>query len=113
MAVASLCNIGYNALFAAAVPWAVMPLALHAFGMAVLMPAVTIRILDLFPRHRGLASSLQSFVQMTTFACVAGFVAPLLFDSALKLAVGMGALLLLSVGCQAFAQHAGKLPRRR
>ena len=45
--------------------------------------------MDYFPRNQGLASSLQSFVQMVVFASMAGFVVPLLFDSSIKLAWGM------------------------
>lgn len=106
MAAATLLNVGYNALFQAAVPWAVLPLFVHSFGMAMMSPAVTLRVLDLFPRHRGLASSLQSFLQMMTFAAMSGLVAPLLFDSALKLALGMAGSLALSLSCYALAQRA-------
>jgi MFS transporter, DHA1 family, multidrug resistance protein len=46
---------------------------------------------------RGLAASLQNFVQMLLFALVSGFIAPLLFDSSIKLALGqMSAVLLAS-----------------
>jgi DHA1 family bicyclomycin/chloramphenicol resistance-like MFS transporter len=89
MAVAAIMNVGYNFVFAAAVPWAVLPLMLYAFGLALATPAVTLMLLDLFPENRGLAASLQSFTQMMMFALVSGLVAPLLFDSAFKLACGM------------------------
>jgi DHA1 family bicyclomycin/chloramphenicol resistance-like MFS transporter len=72
MAVAAVMNVSYNALFEAAVPWAVLPLMIYAFGMALTTPAITVIALDLFPENRGLASSLQSFVQMLVFAVVSG-----------------------------------------
>jgi DHA1 family bicyclomycin/chloramphenicol resistance-like MFS transporter len=94
MLVAAVVNIGYNALFPAAVPWAVLPLAIYTFGLAVAMPAIQVNALGLFPDNRGLASSMLGFIQMMSFALVSGLVAPLLFDSAFKLACGVGVGLL-------------------
>jgi DHA1 family bicyclomycin/chloramphenicol resistance-like MFS transporter len=99
MAVAALLNVGYNFFFAASVPWAVLPLGLYAFGVALATPAITVMALDIFPDNRGLAASLQSFVQMLVFALVSGLVAPLLFESAFKLVCGVLAALVLSVIC--------------
>jgi DHA1 family bicyclomycin/chloramphenicol resistance-like MFS transporter len=67
--------------------------------VALATPAITVMVLDIFPDHRGLAASLQSFVQMLVFALVSGLVAPLLFESAFKLACGVLAALVLSVIC--------------
>jgi DHA1 family bicyclomycin/chloramphenicol resistance-like MFS transporter len=39
---------------------------------------------------------MLSFIQMMSFALVSGLVAPLLFDSAFKLACGVGVGLVLS-----------------
>lgn len=98
MFTAAVLNIGYNALFPAAIPWAVLPLAIYTFGLAVAMPAIQMRALSLFPENRGLASSMLGFIQMMSFALVSGLVAPVLFDSAFKLACGVGVGLLLSFG---------------
>lgn len=98
MLAAALLNIGYNALFKTEIPWAVLPLAIYTFGLAVAMPAVQMTALGLFPDNRGLASSMLGFIQMMSFALVSGLVAPLLFDSAFKLACGVGAGLVLSFG---------------
>jgi len=98
MLVAAVLNIGYNALFPAAVPWAVLPLAIYTFGLAVAMPAIQMSALALFPDNRGLASSMLGFIQMMSFALVSGLVAPVLFDSAFKLACGVGVGLVLSFG---------------
>ncbi len=97
MLVAGLANIGYNYHFAASVPWAVLPLFLYSFALAISMPPMTLIALDYFPHNSGLASSMQSFIQMLLFALVSGLVAPLLFDSALKLAYGVMAGLVLSL----------------
>lgn len=67
----------------------IAPVVLYALGMALTMPALSLLGLDQLPSHRGLASSLQSFIQMGTNAMVAGLVAPALFDTVEKLATGM------------------------
>lgn len=99
MAGAGLLNVGYNYVFAAQVPWAVLPLSVYTFGLAVAMPAIQVRALALFPDNRGLAASMLSFVQMMVFALVSGLLAPMLFDSAFKLACGVLATLVLSLAC--------------
>ena len=104
MALAAIVNVGYNHLYQAAVPWAVLPLLLYAFGLALATPAITVMLLDIFPHNRGLAASLQSFVQMLMFALVSGLVAPLLFESAFKLACGVLAALVLSLLCWAVSR---------
>ena len=98
MALGVVLNVGYNALFAAAVPWAVLPLFVYTFGLAVAMPAIQLTALGLFPNNRGLASSMVGFIQMMSFALVSGLVAPLLFESAFHLALGVGVGLMLSFG---------------
>lgn len=99
MGAGSLMSVAYNYFFVAAIPWAVLPLAVYTFGLAVAMPAIQVGALALFPDNRGLASSMLSFLQMTVFALVSGLLAPLLFDSALKLALGVLAGLIASFAC--------------
>jgi DHA1 family bicyclomycin/chloramphenicol resistance-like MFS transporter len=99
MLVAALANIGYNSFFAAEVPWAVLPLFFYSFALSIAMPPMTLIALNYFPHNSGLASSMQSFIQMLVFALVSGLIAPLLFDSALKLAWGVMAGLLVSSVC--------------
>ena len=97
MALASAWNVAYNYFFQASVPWAVLPLALYAFGLSLASPALTVMVLEIFPNNRGLASSLQAFVLEIVFALVSGLVAPQLFGSGLGLACGVAAALLLSL----------------
>ncbi|MEH6433876.1 multidrug effflux MFS transporter [Massilia sp. DD77] len=96
MGLAAVLNVGYNALFPAQVPWAVLPLFVYTFGLAVAMPAIQLMAMGLFPHNRGLAASMVGFIQMMSFALVSGLVAPLLFDSAFKLALGVAVGLVLS-----------------
>ena len=99
MALGSGIGVVYNLLFVAQVPWAVLPLMVFTFGLAVAMPAIQLSAFALFPDNRGLSSSMLSFIQMISFAIVSGVVAPLLFGSALKLACGMLGGLVLSFVC--------------
>lgn len=111
MAAASALSIAYNYAFAAEVPWAVLPLFIYAFGLALITPAISIIGMSYFPDNRGLASSLQSFTQMFMFAMVSGFVAPILFESAFKLACGVATGLCLSFVCWLLGQPGGaKIP---
>jgi DHA1 family bicyclomycin/chloramphenicol resistance-like MFS transporter len=91
MLLACVLNVGYTAWAGTgvAVPWAVLPLMVYTFGLAVAMPAIQVGALSLFPDNRGLASSMLAFIQMMSFALVSGLAAPLLFGSAFKLACGV------------------------
>lgn len=89
MALGMAVNIAYNAFFVAAVPWAVLPVFLYTLGMSLVIPCMMIKTLEIFPEMKGLASSMMSFMQMLLFALVSGLVAPLLYDSALKIAIGV------------------------
>ena len=97
MAVSAAINVGYNYFFPAEVPWAVLPLFMYSFALALSMPPMTLLALNHFPNHNGLAASMQSFIQMLLFALVSGLVAPLLFESAFKLACGMLGGLVISI----------------
>jgi DHA1 family bicyclomycin/chloramphenicol resistance-like MFS transporter len=69
------------------VPWSVIPIGLHAIGIGINFPTLTLLLLDRFPRHRGAVSSLQAFVSLVISALVAGALAPLLSTSTLTLAL--------------------------
>ncbi|MFC0133398.1 Bcr/CflA family drug resistance efflux transporter [Massilia eurypsychrophila] len=99
MALGAGMGVVYNLLFVAQVPWAVLPLAVFTFGLAAAMPPIQLSAFALFPDNRGLTSSMLSFIQMLSFAIVSGVVAPLLFDSALNLSLGMMGGLVLSFIC--------------
>lgn len=89
-----LWNVGYN-LFTDTpqVPWAMLGLSLHAFGTALIFPVLTLRILDMYPRQRGSASSMQAFSVLVTNTVVAGVLSPLLSRHGLHLALGAAAFI--------------------
>ncbi len=71
--------------------WNVAPIMLFTIGSSIIMPSVTLLTLDLFPSMRGLASSLQGFIQFALAALESATIAPLLSQSLLTLAAGMAA----------------------
>lgn len=97
----SVINLIANLLFTAHVSWALFPIALFAFGWALMVPVVTLLVLDLYPERRGMASSLQAFIGSTANGIVAGVLAPLVMHSTIGLA--SASLLLLCIGLVAWA----------
>jgi DHA1 family bicyclomycin/chloramphenicol resistance-like MFS transporter len=92
MATSALINLIANYFFKAHVSWALLPLATFGFGWAMMVPAVTLLVLDLHPLRRGMASSLQMCIASTANGLVAGVIAPLVMHSTLVMAatsVGM------------------------
>ena len=100
MLVIAVINLVANLLFQAHVAWALLPIAIFAFGWALMVPVITLLVLDLHPARRGMASSLQAFVGASTNGLVAGLVAPLVMHSAVLLAAA--SLAMLSVGLLAW-----------
>src|SRR5690606_8879185 len=93
-------NLLANLLFAPHVGWALIPLALFAFGWALNVPVVTLMVLDLFPARRGMASSLQAVVASVANGLVAGVIAPVVMHSTVALAAT--SLAMLCVGLLAW-----------
>jgi DHA1 family bicyclomycin/chloramphenicol resistance-like MFS transporter len=89
-------NLVANSLFKAHVSWALIPIAVFAFGWALMVPVITLLVLDLHPERRGMSSSLQMFVGSTANGLVAGVVVPLVMHSTLALAAA--SLGMLSIG---------------
>lgn len=87
-------------------PWAVLPIGLTAFGVAIAFPLLTIACMDLFPDRRGGVSSLQMFLSLLVNATIAGLVAPLVHHSATVLAIGSTALTVVGMVLYFFARSA-------
>lgn len=80
------------------VAWNVLPIFIYTIGSGLIMPSVTLLLLDLFPALRGMTSSLQGFVQFALGGIVAASFAPLLAHSLPSLAWGMAAFTAASFG---------------
>ena len=93
-------NLALNLLFEAQAWWALLPIAIFAFGWALMVPVVTLMVLDLVPDRRGMASSLQACIGSVANGFVAGVIAPLVMHSTVLLATA--SLLMMSIGACAW-----------
>lgn len=100
MLLVSLANVAANFVFAPHAGWALFPIAVFGFGWSLMVPVVTLLVLDLNPDRRGLASSLQAVIGSTANGIVAGAIAPLVMHSTRLLAVA--SLLMMCVGLVAW-----------
>ena len=100
MLAVSLLNLALNLLFKPHPAWALLPIGVFSFGWALMVPVVTLMVLDLAPDRRGMASSLQACVGSVANGLVAGVVAPLVMHSTVSLA--LASLGLMSVGMVAW-----------
>ena len=57
---------------------AITPLVLYSFSLSVIMPVITIAIIDCFPKNRGVATAMQSFIQMSFNGLTASFIVTLI-----------------------------------
>jgi len=87
MLLTSIVNVSANLLFTPHVGWALWPLGVFAYGWALMVPVVTLLVLDLHPERRGMASSLQAVIGAVANGVVAGAVAPLVMHSTVLLAL--------------------------
>ncbi len=100
MLLVSLFNVAANFVLPPSAGWALPTIAVFSFGWALMVPVVTLLVLDLYPERRGLASSLQAVIGSTANGVVAGVIAPLVMHSTQALA--LSSLLMMCVGLLAW-----------
>jgi DHA1 family bicyclomycin/chloramphenicol resistance-like MFS transporter len=105
MLVIAVINLVANLLFKAHVSWALFPLGIFSFGWALMVPVVTLLVLDLHPERRGMASSLQMFVGSTANGIVAGVISPLVMHSTVWLAASSLLMLCLGLVSWSYIRH--------
>ncbi len=105
----SLLNVAANFVWTAHAAWAIAPIAVFAFGWALMVPVVTLMVLDLAPDRRGMASSLQAVIGSVANGVVAGVIAPLVMHSTRALAVA--SLAMLGIGVVAWVWVKPRLAR--
>jgi DHA1 family bicyclomycin/chloramphenicol resistance-like MFS transporter len=93
----SMLNVALSLTLAPHPAWALPPVALFAFGWAMMVPVVTLMVLDLAPERRGMASSLQACVGSAANGLVAGVIAPLVMHSTVHLALASLGLMLVGL----------------
>jgi DHA1 family bicyclomycin/chloramphenicol resistance-like MFS transporter len=87
MLATSLVNVALNLMLAPHPAWALLTVSVFSFGWALMVPVVTLMVLDLVPDRRGMASSVQAFIGSMANGLVAGVIAPLVMHSAAALAL--------------------------
>ena len=95
-----IANVALNFLIPPHPAWALLPIAIFAFGWALMVPVVTLLVLDLVPERRGMASSLQAFVGSTANGIVAGVISPMVMHSTQGLA--LASLSMMGIGLVAW-----------
>ncbi len=100
MVAVSLVNVVANVLWPAQAWWALPLIGLFSLGWALMVPVVTLMVLDLVPERRGMASSFQSSIAAAANALVAGVLAPLVMHSTVALA--FASLGLMGIGLVAW-----------
>lgn len=112
MAISASVNILYNLFATPTIPWAIIPLFFYAMGMTFIGPILSLSALDLFPNHRGLASSIQNFMRMLLFAFVSGVVSPFVYNDGVKLALGLSGCLIIGAILRQIAKPATAQTKR-
>ncbi len=105
MLVIGVINLLANIFFTAHVSWALLPLGIFSFGWALMVPVVTLLVLDLHPERRGMASSMQMFVGASANGIVAGVIAPLVMHSTVGLAAASLTMMCLGLGSWMFLRR--------
>ena len=100
MIAVSLLNVALNLVLPPHPAWALLPIAIFAFGWALMVPVVTLLVLDLVPERRGMASSLQACIGSLANGMVAGVIAPLVMHSTIALA--LASILMMGIGLVAW-----------
>jgi DHA1 family bicyclomycin/chloramphenicol resistance-like MFS transporter len=97
MLATTVVNLVLNATLEPHVSWALFPVAVFAFGWSLMVPAVTLILMDLVPERRGMASSVHAFLGSMANGLVAGALVPLVMHSTLALAVASAALMMVGL----------------
>jgi DHA1 family bicyclomycin/chloramphenicol resistance-like MFS transporter len=106
MMLAVVCNLAQAVFLDAIILFTIAPLVIYAFGVAMVMPGVTILALDCFPNHRGSAASMQGFSQMLMNAGVASVAVPLLHTQREHFVMGQAVFLLAALVSWYFSRRA-------
>ncbi|MCX2863496.1 multidrug effflux MFS transporter [Paucibacter sp. PLA-PC-4] len=100
MLLVSVLNVTLNLLLEPSPFWALPVIAAFAFGWALMVPVVTLMVLDQAPDRRGMASSLQACIGSAANGLVAGVVVPLVMHSTVALA--LASMCMMGIGLVAW-----------
>lgn len=102
MLLVSVLNVTLNLLLEPSPFWALPVIAVFAFGWALMVPVVTLMVLDQAPDRRGMASSLQACIGSAANGLVAGVVVPLVMHSTVALA--LASMCMMGIGLAAWVK---------
>jgi DHA1 family bicyclomycin/chloramphenicol resistance-like MFS transporter len=97
MFITSIVNVSLNLLLPASAWWAFPLIFSFAFGWALMVPVVTLMVLDQAPERRGMASSLQACIGSLANGVVAGVLVPLVMHSTIALALASAAMMAIGL----------------
>lgn len=97
MVLTSVANIVCSALLEPAAWWSFPLIGTFAFGWALMVPVVTLMVLDQAPDRRGMASSLQACIGSAANGLVAGLLVPLVMHSTLSLALASAGMMCIGL----------------
>ena len=97
MGLTSIANVVCNLTLPHSAFWAFPLISSFAFGWALMVPVVTLLVLDQAPERRGMASSLQACIGSAANGLVAGVLVPLVMHSMLALAVTSAAMMCIGL----------------
>ena len=89
MSVAAVANVLVSALLPPRVIWNVAPIAIYAFGMALVTPCVSLKLLDAFSHARGTVSALASSAHVAMMAVTTAVIVPFAQQSLLRFSIVM------------------------
>jgi MFS transporter, DHA1 family, multidrug resistance protein len=95
MGVGALVNVIVSVTLPPSVIWNIAPIAVYTFGMALVTPCVTLKLLDAFSHARGSVSALQSSAHVAMMAVTTAIVVPFAQQSLLRFAAVMAGSALL------------------
>ena len=92
---AAIINLAVSLLLPPRVVWNIAPIALYTFGMALVTPCITLKLLDAFSHARGSVSALQSSTHVAMMAVTTAIVVPFAQQSLVRFAGVMLASVLV------------------
>lgn len=110
MVVAGIINLAVSLLLPPRVVWNIAPIALYTFGMALVTPCITLKLLDAFSHARGSVSALQSSTHVAMMAVTTAIVVPFAQQSLVRFAGVMLASVLVGAGLWKFYQLSHPIP---
>ncbi len=97
MVAVSVVNVALNLFAPLNAFWALPLIGVFSFGWALMVPVVTLLVLDQVPERRGMASSLQASIGSAANGLVAGVLVPLVMHSTVALALTSAGLMLIGL----------------